>query len=220
MKIADFGLSDYKPYPRMSDSNLVGDSKHEGAKVYAPPSRAGPLSDKYDIYSLGTILSEIASYDVGKETQVERYRENRRKDGKESEGSMQFYDPTTFELKPSVRVEHSNILEAAEKSKDFDLEATLDRRWQKNFYQKSLFDLIAQMLHVKESIRPSATEVVTKLKSRIHEASRALRGSEPYNIDIWDSTVKGTVPVNAEAPDKAMDCRLYVFLLYFYFGLF
>jgi serine/threonine protein kinase len=213
MKIADFGLSDYKPDPRMTDSILVGDSKHEGAKVYAPPSRSGPLSDKYDIYSLGTILSEIASYDVGKETQVDRYRKNRQQDGQESEGSIQFYYPKTFKLKRSVFDEHSDVLEAAEKKRDAPIEATVDR-WQENFYQKGLFDLIEQMLHFAESIRPSATEVVEKLESRIHGASSALRGSQPYNIDIWDSTMKGSVPVNARPPDIALNCRLYVFLFY------
>ncbi|KAH7094940.1 kinase-like domain-containing protein [Paraphoma chrysanthemicola] len=207
MKISDFGLSDYKEFPRMSESILVGDSKHAGVRVYAPPSRAGPESDRYDVYSLATILSEIASYDVGKTDRVVKYRKSRKCDGQSNEGSIHFYYSTTGKTKQSVLEEHRKILQAVEESTASLAETELDR-WQEAFYHLSLFELLEQMLHVSEAERPTALEAVSKLDSQIHQASRALRGSEPYAIDIWESTVKGTVPVTAKPPDVAWDCRL------------
>lgn len=37
MKIADFGLSQYKPNPKLSNSQFIGGSKHAALGVYAPP---------------------------------------------------------------------------------------------------------------------------------------------------------------------------------------
>ncbi|KAH7085295.1 kinase-like domain-containing protein [Paraphoma chrysanthemicola] len=206
MKISDFGLSDYKEFPRMSESILVGDSKHAGVKVYAPPSRAGPPSDRYDVYSLATILSEIASYDVGKEASVSRFRENRGCDGQCNDDSIYFYYPTTGELKQSVVEEYRRILQTVNKSPEVLVEMEVDR-WQEGFYHQSLFDLLKQMLHPLEPERPTAMEVVTTLDSLVHQASRALRGSELVDIDIWDATVKGTL-MNAKPPQALTDCRL------------
>jgi serine/threonine protein kinase len=209
MKISDFGLSDYKPEPRMSESILIGDSKHEGAKVYAPPSRAGPLTDKYDVYSLGAIISEIACYDIGRDERVAQYRKKRETDclhNQDREGSIQFYYPGTFALKASVYQEHKDLLATSNQSGDAQTEANL-AEWQTKFYLQDPFKLIEKMLHFTEAERPSANEVAETLNSYIYQASRATRNIEPFNIDIWESTLSGTIS-RKETPPGAPNNRL------------
>jgi serine/threonine protein kinase len=202
MKISDFGLSDYKPEPRMSESILIGDSKHEGAKVYAPPSRAGRLTDKYDVYSLGAIMSEIACYDIGRAEQVAQYREKRRTDclpDHYGEGSIQFYYPRTFALKESTIQEHKDLLATISQGGDAQTETNFDE-WQTELYLQDPFKLIERMLHTTEAERPTADEIVETLNSYIYQASRVTRNSEPFNMDIWESTISGTVSRKETAP--------------------
>ncbi|KAF2827275.1 kinase-like protein [Ophiobolus disseminans] len=212
MKIADFGLSDYKPDPRLTESVLVGDSRREAVKVYGPP--AGRVSDRYDVYSLGAIFSEIASYDIGNETRVVEYRDRRKRntpEGYENDVSMQFFCPKDFTLKRSVVEEHLQILEIVEESKDLSSETSL-QSWQENFYHTDLFDMIKEMLHETATERPAAVEVATRLDSRIRQASRAIRGSLPYKLDIWDSTIKGNVPVDDDPEPPELQNRLRAFV--------
>lgn len=210
MKIADFGLSNYKPEPRPMESMHIDNSQHAGIGLYAPP--AGRVSDKYDVYSLGTILSEIACFDVGKETRVRQYREKRLRDAvdvHENDKSIRFYYPRTDRLKHSVLQEHSDILESVEESKRGSTGISL-QPWQESFYSRDLFELIEKMLHESALQRPFAANVSTNLDSHIRQASRATRGSLPYELNIWESTVKGTVPVDDDAEPPDMLYRLYV----------
>ncbi|KAF2021171.1 kinase-like protein [Aaosphaeria arxii CBS 175.79] len=192
MKIADFGLSYYKPGIRATESRISGNSRHEGAGAYAaPPSRA---SAAYDVYSLGTIISEIACFDVSKKEGVFAYRTKRTNDTLAEamyEASMQFYYPRApYNLKDSVVQEHSDLFQKAESSRANPQEEILES-WQGVFYQKGVFDLIGEMLLPSAEERPEARYVASKLETYVIQASRVDRGSDPPLIDVWKATREG-----------------------------
>jgi serine/threonine protein kinase len=206
MKIADFGLSEYRLGPPASESILFGDSKHEGAQVYAPPARPGPPSDKIDIYSLGAIISEIACYDIGGAKEVTRYRDQRKKDrlpndSQGSDSSIRFYYPYTFGLKESVIRQHERLLDATNPTGDTQIEGDLDQ-WQETFYEQGPFRLIERMLHRSEAERPTAIDVEAELDLHVRQASRAIRGS---GIDIWEVAVNGTRLLKTKPPSRMVD---------------
>jgi serine/threonine protein kinase len=204
MKIADFGLSELgQP---SSESILFGDSKHEGAQVYAPPARRGLPSDKIDIYSLGAIISEIACYDIGGAKEVTLYRDERKKDRLSndllgSDSSIRFYYPDTFAMKKSVIRQHKRLLDATNPTGGTQIEGALDQ-WQETFYEQGPFRLIEKMLHPVETERPTAIEVEAELDLHIRQASRAIRGS---GIDIWEVAVNGTRLLKTKPPSRAVD---------------
>ncbi|OAL49069.1 kinase-like protein [Pyrenochaeta sp. DS3sAY3a] len=109
MKIADFGLSNYKPDPQLNSSRVSGSLRHDGALAYSPPS--GKVDDKYDVYSLGAIFSEVACMDIGEAHRVAKYRDRRKADLDErpEEASEQFFYPATQRLKNSVQKEHLEL---------------------------------------------------------------------------------------------------------------
>jgi serine/threonine protein kinase len=215
MKIADFGLS-VLGQPA-SESILFGDSKHEGAQVYAPPARRGPPSDKIDIYSLGAIISEIACYDIGGAKEVTWYRDKRKEDrlskdllGSDSsmsknllgsDSSIRFYYPYTFATKESVINQHKRLLDATNPTGSTQIEGALDQ-WQETFYEQGPFRLIEKMLHPVEAERPTALEVEAELDLHIRQSSRAIRGS---GIDIWEVAVHGTRLLKTKPPSRAAD---------------
>jgi serine/threonine protein kinase len=204
MKISDFGLSELgQP---ASESILFGDSKHEGAQVYAPPARRGPPSDKIDIYSLGAIISEIACYDIGGAKEVTRYRDKRKEDRLSndllgSDSSNRFYYPHTFAMKKSVIRQHKRLLNATNPTGGTQIEGALDQ-WQETFYEQGPFRLIERMLHPVEAERPTAIEVEAELDLHIRQASRVIRGS---GIDIWEVAVNGTRLLKTKPPSRAVD---------------
>jgi serine/threonine protein kinase len=152
MKISDFGLSEYRTGP-VFESILFGNSRHEGAQVYAPPARPGPPSDKIDVHSLGAIISEITCYDIGGAHEVTRYRDGSRRDHlpgrrQEQDNSIRFYYPDTFKLKESIIDQHKRLLDATNPNADTELGANLDQ-WQERFYEQGPFRLIERMLHLR-----------------------------------------------------------------------
>ncbi|KAF1845216.1 kinase-like protein [Cucurbitaria berberidis CBS 394.84] len=201
MKISDFGLSRYKPDPNPSESRLIGDSRQDGAGVYAPPP--GRVDEGWDVYSLGAILSEIASFDIGKTVRVEQYRRERGSDTLNGQryGSIHFYYSETFNLKQSVVQEHYDLLQEVEsRGAPDDIDPP---SWQEQFYHQGLFENIEKMLHQSTDERPKASKVADELDMRIRQAARVARGSQPRKIDIWNHTIQGTVISKPEPPREA-----------------
>jgi serine/threonine protein kinase len=80
MKISDFGLAEFKIVgPIVRDSRGSGVPDEHGYRPYAAPASAGSrYTRSSDVWSLGAIMSEIATFDIQKKDEVGRYRKDRR----------------------------------------------------------------------------------------------------------------------------------------------
>jgi serine/threonine protein kinase len=178
MKIADFGFADWNPGPAGKYSTSGEYSTYGAFNNYCPPLD-GKVSDRYDIYSLGAMMSEIACFDLGKGPRVGLYRKRRFADVVEGSrtSSWRFYYYDLNNMKRSVADEHHRILDDVERYSGDPLASV--QPWQEFFYRRALFDLIEEMIHGSAAQRPTAAYVKEKLG---HFTQRA--GSDAaHNVD-------------------------------------
>jgi hypothetical protein len=123
--------------------------------------------------------------------------------------SIHFYYPRVNSLKKSVTQEHLDLLEVVKESKEAPADTSL-LPWQEQFYDKNFFELVELMLHHSADERPKASFVASELVAFSYQAARALRGSQPTRIDIWEETINGTVAT--DTPPGPSN-RLYVSVL-------
>lgn len=192
MKIADFGFASYKPWPTTMDSRPTESSVHEGINNYSPPP-SDEACEKYDVYSLGAIISEIACFDIGKESRVAQYRQNRLDDaaGEQHNRSRRFYYHGRNDMKESVAEEHSSLLKVVrEESKN---PHTSLHPWQEFFFQEALFSMIENMLHESKARRPKAADVADILRefaqrAEIDVAQNVDDRTEHHVVNYWLET--------------------------------
>lgn len=198
MKIADFGLSRYKEDPRMFDSS--SSRPFEGINNYSPPP-GNPASEGYDMFSLGSMISEIACFDIGKKERLAEYRARREQDLMSQ--SRNFFNWRTYELKESVIQEHKDLFALAENGRrtpdaDGELEA-----WQKHFYRQELFDLIERMLQDSHEERPAADLVVADLEEFSRLAENAVRTNSQELIE-WHEELDELVTHDPPSPENQL----------------
>ncbi|KAE8452617.1 hypothetical protein EG329_013876 [Mollisiaceae sp. DMI_Dod_QoI] len=206
MKIADFGFASYKPWPTTTDSRATESSLHQGINNYSPPP-SDEACEKYDVYSLGAIMSEIACFDIGKESRVAQYRQNRFDDalGEQHNRSRRFYYYERNDMKISVTEEHSSLLKVVrEESKH---PHTTLHPWQEFFFQPALFDMIGNMLHESKSRRPKAADVADMLRefatrADIDIAQNVDDRTEHYMVKDWVETLITSPPGPAELKNR------------------
>ncbi|KAH7384518.1 kinase-like domain-containing protein [Pyrenochaeta sp. MPI-SDFR-AT-0127] len=197
MKIADFGLFNYKSDPDLPELGM-GPLETIGRGAHVPPP--GRVDGTFDVFSLGTIISEIACFDIGKKLRVVRYRRRRESDIRQGQrpGSEHFYYRTTYQLKRSVIQEHLDLLRIIEGST-----RNGNPSWQQVFYGQELFDLITDMLHRSADGRPEAETVATKLGVMIKRASEEVQRCLPKNLYIGEETKKGSAIVKTSPANLA-----------------
>lgn len=161
MKIADFGFASYNPSLDTTGSSLTGSYVPEGISNYSPPPSDGGC-EKYDVYFLGAMMSEIACFDIGKESRVAQYRQSRSEDpGEKHNHSRRFYYQEGNEMKASVAEQHLTLLKWVQEESE-NPETTMVP-WQEFFLQEDLFSMIEDMLHGSKASRPKAAEVAFRL---------------------------------------------------------
>jgi serine/threonine protein kinase len=193
MKIADFGLASYRPWPTTTDSRPTEGSIHEGMNHYSPPP-SDETCEKDDVYSLGAIISEIACFDIGKGSRVAEYRQKRFVDsaGGQDNPSRRFYYYGTSDMKESVAEEHNSLLEKVrEESKS--PHTSLDP-WQEFFFQEALFEMIESMLDGSKEKRPKAADVADKLREYSQRADNDVEQNaddrtEHHVVNTWLQTL-------------------------------
>ncbi|KAK6582789.1 hypothetical protein PZA11_005197 [Diplocarpon coronariae] len=197
MKIADFGFASYD-ISTTSGSRPTRASVHEGVSNYSSPPCA-EVCEKDDVYSLGAIFSEIACYDVGKGSRVNKYRQSRFEEIEEGQSykSRRFYSPITRSVKRSVLDQHSSLLEAVrEKSNSLDSDGD---PWQVFFFQRPLFDLIETMLHEIKTRRPRAESVEDALRKFAEQAENDVEQNptdrmQHHRVNKWLQTLVADPP--------------------------
>ncbi|CAG8972106.1 hypothetical protein HYALB_00011238, partial [Hymenoscyphus albidus] len=169
MKIADFGFASYnKPWLLPTDESPTGSLIPEGINHYSPPP-SDKACEKYDVYSLGAIMSEIASFDIGNHSRLAGYRQSRLDDaGEKHTPSRRFYYQEGYGVKLSVHEEHSSLVKTIQdESRD---PQRLLHPWREFFYHERFFHMISTLLHPSKVVRPTAAEVVDMLSEHSKRA--------------------------------------------------
>lgn len=141
LKIADFGLLEFKPLPSHEEDGSTGVPAAHNTGYYAAP-RQGRYTRESDIWSLGCIMSELATCDIQGREEIQRYKEARMSDGPSGRDTPRFF----FEkkVKKSVLRRHKDLDDCVHSS-SFLLEPTASKSFQARFYTKEFFVLLNSM---------------------------------------------------------------------------
>ncbi|KAI9788753.1 MAG: hypothetical protein M1816_006610 [Peltula sp. TS41687] len=199
MKIADFGISQFKIVSPQGESGSSGVEDRWGPRPYAPPGDGHLARRGNDIWSLGAIISEIATFDIQKAGGLAEYRQDRKTEVEEGK----FYGSNCFhrngKMKDAVSNRHKTLLNLVEKSNRSENRARLDP-WQEQFFHQDFFTMIEEMLAPVR--RPQADEVARRLGAFHVRAASTRTGRRHPLPNIWEETLAGTIP---ESPQEDSD---------------
>jgi serine/threonine protein kinase len=194
-KIADFGLLVFKPVSSLDDTGSTGVPNAHNTGVYAAP-RQGNYTRDSDIWSLGCIISELATFDIQGRDEVKSYKEARTADGQSGKDFPRFFYGQTKVVKKSV-IERHSLLFSWVQSNVPENGNTDQTQFRKGFYTKDFFDLLnstfkslpdsTDLLEVTHKFAvPSAgliAETIEKLRSAALPASALNNEIENLNLE-------------------------------------
>lgn len=202
MKIADFGLLELKSPGPLGDSGSMGHGNFD-TRVYAAPQRAdGKYTRSMDVWSLGAIISEIATFDLQKKEGVQEYRSDRKQDVEEGRNLFSAIFHNNGHMKQSVRDRHIKLRDKVNRSMQRQNREEIDP-FQQHFFRDAFFKMVQEMLWDGDQGCPSANEVAHRL-SKLRELAQF---DEPIvTKNIWQALANRTL---ANSPTNA-NCRLQV----------
>lgn len=184
LKLADFGSS------RLIDGIKSTENQDLWAgRVYSPPE-LNVRFPAYDIWSLGCVVSEVATSDAQKKNALIEYRSERTLEDEDIVNWPCFHKNKM--MKAAVRERHKILLNLVQQNKGGNGEGLSS--WQMRFYNRNFFGLVEQMLGPEDQ-RPSASEVVKQLRHFINQASEYDRESTGQP-DVWQRSWAGTIPTS------------------------
>jgi serine/threonine protein kinase len=139
-KIADFGLLELKPVTLPGDTDMTGIPNNHVTGFYAAPRQAR-YTRECDIWSLGCIMSEVATFDIYGPEGVSRYKSARMADGASGHDPPRFYRGQ--DVKESVLLMHTQLYDHVQSAVSNDGNATA--QFQRAFYNKEFFGLLDKM---------------------------------------------------------------------------
>ncbi|KAI9800579.1 MAG: hypothetical protein M1833_003237 [Piccolia ochrophora] len=179
MQIADFGLSKVKLLNRPLDLDSSGVPNTWGYMPYAPPEhndregiedRSQVSNRGHDIWSLGAIFSEVATFDIrpggNGQSSLSTYRTNRNLDREIGWGSLCFH--LNGRRKESVSSQHTLLHDFVAGS--FEPGNAHIDTWKRSFYTSNFFDLLNTMLERLPANRGTSHSTSEALKCRSQEA--------------------------------------------------
>ncbi|RDI89463.1 hypothetical protein Vi05172_g2 [Venturia inaequalis] len=200
MKIADFGFARWNPGTADTYSAAEEYSTYGAYNNYCPPLN-GDASDKYDVYSFGAMISEIACLDLNGAPGVTSYRQNRYADEGSGTKTWRFHYHDQSDMKVSVAKEHEKLLLDVENCERHQVQSLSP--WQQVFYKKELFDMFETMLRGCAADRPTAAHVKERLKyfneiAHVNAANKAHQ-MQPDIVERWLETL---IKVKAKTEDR------------------
>jgi serine/threonine protein kinase len=176
LKIADFGLLEFKPATLPGDTDPTGIPNDHNTGYYAAPRQERYTRD-CDIWSLGCIMSEVATCDIQGWEGVSDYKKARMADGASGRDTPRFFHGQ--QVKDAVLRRHTQLHDYVQSAMLTDGNSTM--QFQKRFYNKNFFELLnrmfrqdrmsAKLLEVPgEGTGPDATHVVETLETLREEA--------------------------------------------------
>jgi serine/threonine protein kinase len=140
LKIADFGLLEFKPVSLPGDTDPTGIPNGHNTGFYAAP-RQGKYTRYCDIWSLGCIMSEIAVCDIQGREGVSDYKQARMADGASGKDTPRFF--CGQQVKDAVLRRHAQLHDHVQFAVATDGNSTT--QFQKRFYNKEFFGLLNRM---------------------------------------------------------------------------
>ncbi|CAN9199208.1 unnamed protein product [Alternaria alternata] len=140
LKIADFGLLELKPVPLPGDTDMTGIPNNHVTGFYAAPRQA-KYTRECDIWSLGCIMSEVATFDIHGSEGVSDYKNARMADGASGRDTPRFYRGQ--DVKESVLLMHTQLYDHVQSALSNDGNSTA--QFQRAFYNKEFFGLLDKM---------------------------------------------------------------------------
>ncbi|PLN84781.1 protein kinase-like protein [Aspergillus taichungensis] len=186
MKIADFGLAQFEDRSTRTISSYPGQDPGHSEIYKAPENDDRTYTRAMDVWSLGAIISEIATFDLQKKEGIDRYRSERLKDIEE-EGwgwlsSKRFHN--NGRMKESVRQKHRELRDRVDQSKDSRNRAEL-HPFQRRFFTDSFFTLMEEMLWDRNEPCPSSMTVAACLYELYYRAAFELEDNKgPLAMDM------------------------------------
>jgi serine/threonine protein kinase len=184
LKLADFGSSRL-----INGIKSTENQDFWAGRAYSPPE-LDIRFPAYDIWSLGSVMSEVATSDAQKRNALIEYRSERTQEDEDIVNLPCFHKNKM--MKAAVRERHKILLNLVQQNKGGDGEELSS--WQMRFYTRDFFGLIEQMLG-PEGQRPSASEVVKQLRHFINQASEYDQESTGQP-DVWQRSWAGTIPMS------------------------
>jgi serine/threonine protein kinase len=140
LKIADFGLLEFKPVTLPGDTDSTGIPNNHNTGYYAAPRR-GRYTRDCDIWSLGCIMSEIATCDIQGREGVSEYKKARMADGASGRDTPRFFYGQ--DVKGAVLRRHTQLHDFVQSAMPTDGNSTM--QFQKRFYNEEFFELLNRM---------------------------------------------------------------------------
>lgn len=200
MKIADFGLLQFKAPGPFGDSNGSGVNSVFDSRAYAAPAREdGRYTRAMDVWSLGAIISEIATFDLQGKEGVQRYRAERKQDMETERdfASLRFHN--YGRMKHSVRNKHQKLRDKVERCQDPE---KIDS-FQQQFFREPFFKMVEEMLWDGIEGCPPARVIAPRLSRLQYLADNP---QTPGQENIWRDLAEGMLTSN---PSNS-NCRLQV----------
>jgi serine/threonine protein kinase len=140
LKIADFGLLELKPVSLPGDTEMTGIPNNHVTGFYAAPRQVRYTRD-CDIWSLGCIMSEVATFDIHGPEGVGHYKKARMADGASGRDPPRFFRGQ--QVKESVLLMHTQLYDHVQSAVSNDGKSTA--QFQRAFYNKEFFELLDRM---------------------------------------------------------------------------
>ena len=140
LKIADFGLLELKPVSLPGDTEMTGIPNNHVTGFYAAPRQVRYNRD-CDIWSLGCIISEVATFDIHGPEGVSQYKKARMADGASGRDTPRFFRGQN--VKESVLLMHAQLYDHVRSALSIDGNSTA--QFQRAFYNKEFFELLDRM---------------------------------------------------------------------------
>lgn len=140
LKIADFGLLEFKPVS-LDDTGTTGVVSTHNTGYYAAP-RQGRYTRDDDIWSLACIFSEVATSDVQGRNEIAQYKDARIAGGPSGKDTPKFYSGR--KVKSQVLERHTKLQHMLEPRTCTD-QADKTRKFQEKFYSTAFFTLLNSM---------------------------------------------------------------------------
>jgi serine/threonine protein kinase len=206
MKISDFGLLQFKKVgPTVGDSRHSGVPDGHGHRPYASPS-TGMYTRESDVWSLGAVISEIATFDIQKKKGVEEYRTDRLMEPEPGSNFGTYNFHKQGKLKNCVKERHLVLEARVDRSRRPQNREPLDP-FQEQFFTTAFFPYVEIMLRYRRPNQtgastpdvpvPRAEQVAKKIEEFCELAEKALKTEAlypPIQIPcVWDEIDNGTL---------------------------
>ncbi|CAI6290402.1 unnamed protein product [Periconia digitata] len=208
-KIADFGLLEFKPISTDDGTGATGIPNAHNTGFYAAPRQA-TYTRGSDIWSLGCIMSEIATCDIQGRDEVRKYHEARVENKPMTRDFPRFFFGD--QVKGAVLGRHILLQSCVETQKLAD-RGVESMEFRRKFYTDDFFELLHAMFNVggisnehltfNKATGPDAAQVCKTIERLHHDA-----GSEFDMDNVIDTLTLEQRLLDDEALDRALTTHL------------